>query len=181
MQLQLGEVSAIIISSPDLAKEVLKTHDTAFANQPSILAIDVLSYGYSGIVFTPHGDYWRQIRKIFVRVELLSAKRVLSFRSVQEEEACNLVESISLSGGFPINLSCRQREKGGARRWLGWTPASSPASYMLGSDRLHFMVFFFNFIFHSNKGILVTLHPKTMLFWVFNLFSRFQLTEGAIL
>jgi hypothetical protein len=112
MQLQLGEVSAIIISSPDLAKEVLKTHDTAFANQPSILAIDVLSYGYSSIVFTPHGDYWRQIRKIFVRVELLSAKRVLSFRSVQEEEACNLVESISLSGGFPINLSCRQREKG---------------------------------------------------------------------
>ena len=104
MQLQLGEVSAIIISSPDLAKEVLKTHDTAFANRPSVLAVDVLSYGYSGIVFTPYGDYWRQIRKICV-VELLSAKRVLSFRSVREEEACNLVESISLYGGFPINLS----------------------------------------------------------------------------
>ncbi|XP_059455184.1 desmethyl-deoxy-podophyllotoxin synthase-like [Corylus avellana] len=106
MQLQLGEVSAIIISSPDLAKQVLKTHDTAFANRPSALAAEVLSYGYSGIVFTPYGDYWRQIRKICV-VELLSAKRVLSFRSVREEEACNLVESISLSGsgGFPINLS----------------------------------------------------------------------------
>jgi hypothetical protein len=53
MQLQLSEVSAIIISSPDLAKEVLKKHDTAFANRPSVLAVDVLSYGYSGIVFTP--------------------------------------------------------------------------------------------------------------------------------
>jgi hypothetical protein len=34
-----GEVSAIIISSLDLAKEVLKTHDAVFANRPSVVAI----------------------------------------------------------------------------------------------------------------------------------------------
>ncbi|XP_018819235.2 cytochrome P450 71D8-like [Juglans regia] len=104
MQVQLGEVLAIVVSSPEIAKEVLHTHDTVFINRPTNLAVEILSYGYSGIVFTPYGDYWRQIRKISV-MELLSAKRVQSFRSIREEEALNLVESVSLSGGLAINLS----------------------------------------------------------------------------
>jgi hypothetical protein len=40
-------------------------------------------------------------------------------------------------------------------------------------------VFFFNFIFYSNKGILVTMHSKTTSFWVFHPFSQFHLIEGA--
>ncbi|KAM3733388.1 hypothetical protein ACB098_11G131700 [Castanea mollissima] len=104
MQLQLGEVLAIIISSPKVVEEVLKTHDTALANRPSVLAIEAMSYGNSGIVFAPYGDYWRQMRKICVS-KLLSAKRVQSFRRIREEEVNNLVESISLSAGVPINLS----------------------------------------------------------------------------
>ncbi|KAF5469938.1 hypothetical protein F2P56_010493 [Juglans regia] len=104
MQVQLGEVLAIVVSSPEIAKEVLHAHDTVFINRPTFLALEILSYGYSGIVFTPYGDYWRQMRKISV-MELLSAKRVQSFRSIREEEALNLVESISLSGVLPINLS----------------------------------------------------------------------------
>lgn len=31
MHLQLGEVCAIVVTSPDMAKQVLKTHDIAFA------------------------------------------------------------------------------------------------------------------------------------------------------
>ncbi|XP_059433534.1 cytochrome P450 71D8-like [Corylus avellana] len=104
MKLQLGEVSAIIISSPNSAKELLKTHDTIFANQPRILAAEVVSYDSLGVFFTPFGDYWRQIRKIYV-MELLSAMRVQSFRTIREEEVLNLIKSVSLSGGLPINLS----------------------------------------------------------------------------
>ena len=104
MQLQLGEVLAIIISSPKVVEEVLKTHDTALANRPIILAVEVMSYDNSGIVFAPYGDYWRQMRKICVS-KLLSAKRVQSFCRIREEEVNNLVKSISLSEGVPINLS----------------------------------------------------------------------------
>ena len=104
MQLQLCEVMAIIISSPKVVEEVLKTHDAALANRPIVLAIEVMCYGNSGIVFAPYGDYWRQMRKICVS-KLLSAKRVQSFCRIREEEVNNLVKSISLSEGVPINLS----------------------------------------------------------------------------
>ena len=44
------------------------------------------------------------MRKICVS-KLLSAKRVQSFSRIREEVVNNLVESISLSEGVPINLS----------------------------------------------------------------------------
>jgi cytochrome P450 len=104
MQLQMGEVLAIIISSPKVVEEVLKTHDAALANRPIVLAVEVMSYDHSSIVFAPYGDYWRQMRKICV-MNLLSSKRVQSFRKIREEEVNNLIESISFSEGLPINLS----------------------------------------------------------------------------
>ncbi|PQP99698.1 premnaspirodiene oxygenase-like [Prunus yedoensis var. nudiflora] len=105
MHLKLGQVSAIAISSPELAKQVLKTHETAaFSQRPTVLAVEVLSYNFLGIITSPYNEYWRQMRKICV-LELLSVKRVQSFSSIREEEAWNLVESISLSQGQPINLS----------------------------------------------------------------------------
>uniref|UniRef100_A0A7N2LEW5 Cytochrome P450 n=1 Tax=Quercus lobata TaxID=97700 RepID=A0A7N2LEW5_QUELO len=87
-----------------VVEEVLKTHDAALANRPIVLAIEVMCYGNSGIVFAPYGDCWRQMRKICVS-KLLSAKRVQSFSRIREEVVNNLVESISLSEGVPINLS----------------------------------------------------------------------------
>ena len=107
MLLQLGEVSNIIVSSPEIAKECLKTHDTTFANRPFLLAAKILTYDFTGISFSPYGDYWRQLRKI-CSVELLSAKRVASFRSIREEEVSNLITTIrrsSSEGSVPIDLS----------------------------------------------------------------------------
>ncbi len=105
MQLQMGEVLAIVISSPKLAKEVLNTHDPAFANRASTVAVEALTYDNSSMIFAPYGDYWKQMRKICV-VELLSTKRVQSFRTIREEEVRNVIESIYLSeGSLPINLS----------------------------------------------------------------------------
>ncbi|EYU22011.1 hypothetical protein MIMGU_mgv1a022953mg [Erythranthe guttata] len=89
MHLQLGELSSVIISSPDAAKQVMKTHDINFASRPSIIVTEILSYNCTNVGFSEYGDYWRQLRKICT-LELLSMKRVSSFRSIREEAFLDL-------------------------------------------------------------------------------------------
>ncbi|XP_037495726.1 cytochrome P450 71D10 [Jatropha curcas] len=104
IHLQLGEITTVVISSPELAQEVMKTHDLNFAQRPFVLAGDIVSYKCTDIALAPYGEYWRQLRKM-CSLELLTAKRVQSFKSIREEEVFKLVESISSRSGSPINFS----------------------------------------------------------------------------
>nr|AHB62239.1 cytochrome P450 [Lotus japonicus] len=104
MHLQLGETSAIVVSSSEIAKEVLKTHEITFAQRPRSLGAEITTYGFTDIAFSSYGDYWRQLRKICA-LELLSAKCVRSFHSIREEEVSNLIRYISMNTGSCVNLT----------------------------------------------------------------------------
>ncbi|CAK7332417.1 unnamed protein product [Dovyalis caffra] len=102
--LQLGQVPTIVISSPELARLVLKTHDHIFANRPQLISAQYLSFGCSDVTFSPYGPYWRQARKICV-TELLSPKRVHSFQLVRDEEVNRLVTNILAQSGTEVDMS----------------------------------------------------------------------------
>lgn len=104
MHVQLGQVSTVVISSPEIAEEVLKNHDIVFSNRPRLVASDILAYNSTDIIFSPYGDYWKKLRRI-CNIELLCPKRVHSLRLIREEEVARLIKTISLSEGLPINLS----------------------------------------------------------------------------
>ncbi|XP_021286163.1 cytochrome P450 71A1-like [Herrania umbratica] len=105
MCLQLGEVPTVVVSSARMAKEVMKTHDLALSSRPQIFSAKHLFYDCTDVVFSPYGAYWRHIRKICI-LELLSAKRVQSFRFVREEEVSRLIHRIGeYSYPSTVNLS----------------------------------------------------------------------------
>jgi len=104
MHLKLGEVSTIVVSSAEYAKEVMKNHDLIFASRPPIQASKIMSYDSLGLAFAPYGDYWRNLRKICT-LELLSSKRVQSFQPIRSEEVTNLIKLIASKEGSQINFT----------------------------------------------------------------------------
>ncbi|CAL1386193.1 unnamed protein product [Linum trigynum] len=115
MGLRLGEVLHVVISSAEAAREVMKTHDLVFATRPHILMAEIVMYGVRDVALAPYGDHWRQLRKICV-MELLSARRVQSFRPVREAEVSRLVAGVSsaaaASAGVNVNLAVASATSG---------------------------------------------------------------------
>ncbi|KAG8375471.1 hypothetical protein BUALT_Bualt10G0103300 [Buddleja alternifolia] len=104
LHLKLGEVSAIVISTREAAKEVLKVQDPACADKPESISGKIMWYDAKDIIFSPYNDYWRQMRKICI-LELLSARNVKSFGFIRQDEASHLIKSLQSSAGQTINLT----------------------------------------------------------------------------
>ncbi|KAK3154426.1 hypothetical protein QOZ80_2BG0190380 [Eleusine coracana subsp. coracana] len=95
MLLRIGAVPTVVVSSPDAAREVTRTHDAAFASRPLTATFRALTGGGRGIIFAPYGDSWRQLRRLAV-TELLSARRILSFRAVRAEEVAAMLRDVDV-------------------------------------------------------------------------------------
>ncbi|KAG4991616.1 hypothetical protein JHK87_025073 [Glycine soja] len=108
MLLHFGKVPVLVVSTAEAAREVLKTQDHVFCNRPHRKMFDIFWYGSRDVASAPYGHYWRQVKSICV-LHLLSAKKVLSFRRVREEEVVLLIGKVkkSFCSDFimPVNLT----------------------------------------------------------------------------
>jgi len=106
MSLKLGQVPAIVVSSPQTAELFLKTHDIVFASRPRTQASEFLSYGNKGMAFSEYSAYWRHVRKVCT-VQLLSVSKVEIFAPLRREELRVLVKSLKNSAelGEVVDLS----------------------------------------------------------------------------
>ncbi|GER56762.1 cytochrome P450 [Striga asiatica] len=102
--LHFGRVPVLLVSSANAAREVMKNQDTIFSNRPKLSLPNKLMYGSRGVASTAYGEYWRLVRSICVN-QLLSNKRVQSFRPVREQETSSMVDKIRQSGPSVINLT----------------------------------------------------------------------------
>ncbi|RVX14941.1 Cytochrome P450 82A3 [Vitis vinifera] len=87
--IRLGLKRAVVVSSWEMAKECFTTHDLALASRPELVAAKYLGYNYAMFAFSPHGAYWREVRKI-ATLELLSNRRLELLKNVRisEVETC---------------------------------------------------------------------------------------------
>ncbi|CAL4923343.1 unnamed protein product [Urochloa decumbens] len=105
MMLQLGETPLVVVSSREMARQVLKTNDANFATRPKLLTGEIVLYRWADILFSPSGEYWRKLRQLCAS-EVLSPKRVLTFRHIREQEMASQVERIRAAGPTtPVDLS----------------------------------------------------------------------------
>ncbi|CAL4937100.1 unnamed protein product [Urochloa decumbens] len=103
MQLRLGMVPTLVVSSAEAVREVLKTHNADCCSRPDTPGARRLSYGHKDVAFAPFSESWRQMRKLFV-VELLNTRRVQATCYAREAEVDKLMSRLTSSERKPVYL-----------------------------------------------------------------------------
>ncbi|KAG2666505.1 hypothetical protein I3843_15G062300 [Carya illinoinensis] len=91
--LRIGLHRAVVLSSWEMAKECFTTNDVAVSSRPKLVASKHMGYNYAMFGFTPHGSYWRELRKI-TTIELLSSRRLELLSHVRVSEIETSIEEL---------------------------------------------------------------------------------------
>ncbi|XP_002967403.2 cytochrome P450 CYP736A12 [Selaginella moellendorffii] len=112
MYLRLGSVPLIVISSPAMAREFLKTHDAAFARRPPRVAVDILLYKSKSLSYS-EGEYHKNIRRM-CSMELFTARRVTYFTKIIRDELWDLTAELAKASKAdqPVALRGKLRSLG---------------------------------------------------------------------
>eukprot|EP01018_Ginkgo_biloba_P008355 Gb_11069 [translate_table: standard] len=93
MSLQLGSKTTVVVSSPSMAREVLKNNDQSFSSRSITTAAKTFAYEGTSLVWSPYGPRWRLLRKI-CNTELFSTKRLDNLQHLRREEVFRTINSI---------------------------------------------------------------------------------------
>ncbi|XP_049361425.1 flavonoid 3'-monooxygenase CYP75B137-like [Solanum verrucosum] len=102
-RLWLGKKLGIIITSPALAREVLKDKDTIFANRDVPAAGREFSYGGNNLLWAPYGPKWRMLRKVCV-CDMLSCSTLDSVYALRQRELRQSISYFYNKAGSPVNV-----------------------------------------------------------------------------
>ncbi|KAL5811946.1 hypothetical protein ACOSQ3_026896 [Xanthoceras sorbifolium] len=91
--LNLGVKPAIVVSSPEMALEVLKIKESSISSRNITEAIRVISYDAMSIIFSPYGARWKMLRRILI-TELFSPKAFESFEPLRRQQVHKLLKQL---------------------------------------------------------------------------------------
>ncbi|XP_061340579.1 geraniol 8-hydroxylase-like [Gastrolobium bilobum] len=96
MSLKLGQVTTIVVSSPEMAKEVLQTHDKFLSNRDVPHAAEVHNHNKHSMAFLPVSPLWRNLRKLS-NTQLLSNKSLDESQDLRRNKLQELLHDIQQS------------------------------------------------------------------------------------
>ncbi|GLJ10352.1 hypothetical protein SUGI_0126690 [Cryptomeria japonica] len=91
--LRLGCRNLVVVSSPELAKQVLHTQGVEFGSRKNNLVFDIFTGNGQDMVFTVYGEHWRKMRRIMT-LPFFTQKVVQHCRGEWEEEIQRVVEDV---------------------------------------------------------------------------------------
>ncbi|KAJ1266788.1 hypothetical protein BS78_07G005100 [Paspalum vaginatum] len=94
--LRFGAVHVVVVDSPEIAHEVLRNKDAAFASRPITLASGSFSFGYKGSILSPYGEQWKKMRRVLTR-DILSTSMERRLQRRRQEEADHLLRLVIYS------------------------------------------------------------------------------------
>ncbi|KAK7278852.1 hypothetical protein RJT34_23890 [Clitoria ternatea] len=83
--LLFGSKPCVLVSSPEMARQFLKTHETCFLNRPKRTNLDYITYGSSDFVLAPYGPYWRFMKRLCM-TQLLGGRMLQQHLPIRAEE-----------------------------------------------------------------------------------------------
>ncbi|KAG9146438.1 hypothetical protein Leryth_011726 [Lithospermum erythrorhizon] len=86
----------LVVSSPELARELFTTKDQLASSRPKGLATEHLAYSYANIGIAPHGPYWRGLRKIIATEFFSSQALEMVMEARQSEISSSIVDLYNL-------------------------------------------------------------------------------------
>ncbi|XP_059075547.1 geraniol 8-hydroxylase [Cryptomeria japonica] len=93
MTIKLGMQTTLVVSSPSMAREVLKNNDQSFSSRTINTVTRVFSYQGTSLLWSPYGPQWRLLRKT-CNTEIFSAKRLDALQHLRRDEVFRSIDSI---------------------------------------------------------------------------------------
>lgn len=91
--LRMGQRNLVVVSSPELAKEVLHTQGVEFGSRTRNVVFDIFTGKGQDMVFTVYGEHWRKMRRIMT-VPFFTNKVVQQYRIGWEDEIARVVDDV---------------------------------------------------------------------------------------
>ncbi|KAG2309665.1 hypothetical protein Bca52824_029413 [Brassica carinata] len=107
MSLKLGCLNTVVITSPEAAREVLRTHDEVLSNRGSNNSINSINHQERSLVWLPSSSpRWRLLRKLSATL-LFSPKRLEATKDLRMKKVKDLISFMSKSSEReePVDIS----------------------------------------------------------------------------
>ncbi|KAH9686490.1 cytochrome P450 98A3 [Citrus sinensis] len=104
MSVWFGSTLNVVISSSELAKQVLKENDQQLSNRRRSRAALRLSRNGKDLIWADYGPHYVKVRKVST-LELLSSKKLEALRPIREDEVTAMVESIFRDCTNPVSFN----------------------------------------------------------------------------
>lgn len=107
--LRMGQRNLTVVSSPELAKEVLHTQGVEFGSRTRNVVLDIFTGNGQDMVFTVYSEHWRRMRRIMT-APFFTNKVVTSLRSRWEKEVDYVLEDLkTMEGATTTGVVIRRR------------------------------------------------------------------------
>ncbi|XP_024527756.1 (+)-menthofuran synthase [Selaginella moellendorffii] len=99
VSLKFGSSPYLVISSAQAAREAIRVRDSTYSSRPFLTPGKI--FGADGILWTPYGEYWRNVRKLCT-LELLTLRQIQRSQAARAEEMALAVAKLVEASRGPM-------------------------------------------------------------------------------